>query len=64
MRHLLVQELKGATNDELKRAIQERLEGAERMIQVCKGIVNGYESDANDCEERLGLLKKEGECRT
>ena len=34
------------------------------MIQYYKGRVNGEESDANRYEERLGLLKKEGECRT
>ena len=61
---MLVQELKGATNDELKRAIQERLEEAEEEIQICKGEVNRGESKANSCEERLGLLKKKGECRT
>ena len=36
----------------------------ERDIQYYKGEINGYKSDANSCEERLGLLKKEGECRT
>ena len=60
----MVQELKGATNDELKRAIQERLERAERWIQTYKEEVNRCESGANHYEERLGLLKTEGECRT
>ena len=40
------------------------LEEAEGGIQWYKGQVNKYESDANHYEERLGLLKKEGECRT
>ena len=44
--------------------IQVILEEAERDIQTCKGLINEYENDANDCEERLGLLKKEGERRT
>ena len=61
---MLVQELKGAANDELERTIQVILEEAERDIQTCKGLINEYENDANDCEERLGLLKKEGERRT
>ena len=48
----------------LKRTIQERLEVAEGEIQRNKGLVNKYESRTNHYEERLGLLKKEGECRT
>ena len=36
----------------------------EGVIQDYKGQVSKYESDATGCEERLGLLKEEGECRT
>jgi hypothetical protein len=40
------------------------VEEAEREIQYCKGAVSEWESQATGYEERLGLLKKEGECRT
>ena len=36
----------------------------EREIQRYKGEVSECESDAAGYEERLGLLEKEGECRT
>ena len=41
-----------------------RLQVARRKIQRCMMEVNKWESKAADCEERLGLLKNEGECRT
>ena len=37
------------------------MEGAEGMIQYYKEWVSKWESDATGYEERLGLLKKEGE---
>ena len=40
------------------------MDEVEERIQGCKGEVNHWESKANDYEERLGLLKKEGEWRT
>ena len=40
------------------------MEAVEGEIQYYKGRVNDWESDVNGCEERLGLLKKEGEWRT
>ena len=40
------------------------MEKAEGKIQYYKGRVNDRESNANGFEERLGLLKKEGEWRT
>ena len=39
------------------------MEEAERWIQRYKGLVSEWESDATGYEEKLGLLKKEGECR-
>ena len=40
------------------------MEEAEGQIQHCKEWVSKWESIATGYEERLGLLKKEGECRT
>ena len=40
------------------------MEEAEGVIQYHKEWVSKWESEATGCEERLGLLKKEGECRT
>ena len=58
-----MQELNTATNDEMKMTIQRKLEEAEGYIQKWKRIVNVYESEVNEHEGRLGLLKKEGEFR-
>ena len=40
------------------------MEEVEGVIQYYKGLVSGWESEATGCEERLGLLEKEGEYRT
>ena len=40
------------------------MEEAEGMIQHYKEMVSRWERDATGYEERQGLLKKEGECRT
>ena len=40
------------------------MEVVEGWIQHYKREVSKYESDATGYEERLGLLEKEGECRT
>ena len=40
------------------------MEEAKGEIQNYKGRISQYESEATGCEERLGLLEKEGECRT
>jgi hypothetical protein len=48
----------------VKREQQGRVEEAEGLIQAYKGQVSEWESEATDREEILGLLKKEGECRT
>ena len=40
------------------------MEEAEGKIQDYKLWVSEYESEATGYEERLGLLEKEGECRT
>jgi chromosome segregation ATPase len=56
--------MKTSTTDEEKRRLQGRVEWVEREIQGYKGEVSEWESRATGCEERLGLLKKEGECRT
>ena len=40
------------------------MEGVEGQIQRYKGLVSVWESKATGYEERLGLLEKEGECRT
>ena len=44
--------------------LQGRVEEAEGQIQDYKWLVSQYESKATGYEERLGLLEKEGECRT
>ena len=40
------------------------MEEAEKWIQNYKGWVSMWGGKATDREERLGPLKKEGECRT
>ena len=55
--------MKTSTSDEDKRELQRRVEEAEERIQIYKGEVNRWESDATGYEERLGVLAKEGECR-
>ena len=46
------------------RLLRGRAEGAEGWIQDYKREVSKWESAATGYEERLGLLEKEGECRT
>ena len=60
-----MQELKTATNDEMKMTIHVRwkLEEVEGDIQEWKVEVNKWESLVNEHEGRLGLPKKEGELR-
>ena len=58
-----MQELKTATNDEMKMTIQRKLEEVEGDIQEWKRMVNKWERQVNEHEGRLGLLKKEGEFR-
>ena len=60
-RDLLSQELKTATNDDMKIEIQRQLEGAERAIRTWKGQVNEGERKVNEYNDKLGPLKKEGE---
>ena len=55
--------MKTLTSDEDKRELQRRVEEAEGMITSCKEEVNRYECKITGCEERLGVLTKEGECR-
>ena len=45
----------------MKSEIQRRLEEAEGMIRMWKEEANKRQSEANRREERLRLLKKEGE---
>ena len=52
-----------STSDEDKRELQGRFEEAEKMIQTYKLWANHWERDATIYEERLGVLKREGECR-
>ena len=56
-------QLKTATNDEVKSDIRRRLEKAVGEIRLNKVLVNQWESRAGDHEQRLGLLKKEGQFR-
>lgn len=60
----MLQDLKTPTTDKEKRELQRGVQKAERGIQHSKGWVSEWESKATGCEERLGLLEKEGECRT
>ena len=53
--------MKTSTSDVMKSEIQRLLEGAEREIREYKEWVNKKQSAANSLEERLKLLKKEGE---
>ena len=43
--------------------LNERVKRAERLIQSYKGLVNKFESKATGYEERLGMVKREGEYR-
>ena len=54
----MLQELKTATNDDMKSEIQRRLEEAEKKIRKMKDGVDYYERQVN---QRDGELKKEGE---
>ena len=56
--------MKTSTSGEDKRELQRRVEEAERNIQYYKGLANQWESKATGYEERLGVLRKEGGCRT
>ena len=59
-----MQELKTATNDEMKMTIQREMEKVEGNIQYWNGRFSVREKEANEHEGRLGLLlKKEGEFR-
>ena len=60
----MLQDLKRSTTDKEKRELQGGVEEVEGEIQYYKGLVSRYESKATSYEERLGLLEKEGECRT
>jgi hypothetical protein len=60
----LLQDLKTSTTEEEKRELQRRVEDAEGVIQRYKRRVSEYENKTTGDEERLELLKKEGECRT
>ena len=54
-------QMKTSTSDVVKSEIQRLLEEAEREIRGYKGLANKRQSETNSSEERLGLLKKEGE---
>ena len=58
---MLLQEMKTSTSDVMKREIQLLLEEAEGWIRKRKEEVNKYQSQASSLEDRLRLLKKEGE---
>ena len=58
----MLQDLKTSTGDKIKMELQGRVDAAEEWIQHYKGRVSEWESEATGYEERLGLLKKEGEC--
>ena len=58
-----MQELKTATNDEMKMTIQRKLKKVEGNILKWNGVVNYWEIQVNEDEGRLGLLTKEGEFR-
>ena len=58
---MLLQEMKKSTSDVMKSEIQTLLEEAEGEIRVWKEGANKQQSEANSLEERLRLLKKEGE---
>ena len=60
----MLQDLKRSTTDKEKRELQGGVKVAEGEIQHSKGWVSEWESKATGYEERLGLLEKEGECRT
>ena len=55
--------MKTSTSEEDKRELQRKVEKVEVKIQYWKGSINRYEREATGYEERLGVLKKEGECR-
>ena len=56
--------MKTSTSDEDKRELQRRVEEAKGWIQRWKGLANQQESNATGYEDRLGVLTKEGGCRT
>ena len=58
---MLLQEMKTSTSDVMKSEIQRQLEKAEGGIRHHKEWVNKQQSEANSREDRLSLLKKEGE---
>ena len=53
--------MKTSTSDVMKSEIQLLLEQAEGGIRKNKEEVNEYQSQASSLEDRLRLLKKEGE---
>ena len=56
--------MKTSTSDEDKRELQRRVKVAEGQIQIWKESANQQERSATRYEERLGVLAKEGGCRT
>ena len=56
--------MKTSTSDENRRELQRRVEEAEGKIQSWKWWVNEKANEATGYEERLGVLAKEGGCRT
>ena len=53
--------MKTSTSDVMKSEIQRRLEEAEGEIREYKELVNAKQSEANSYEDRIRLLKEEGE---
>ena len=60
----MLQDVKRSTDDWKKRKLQRRVREAEKQIQKYKGWISERVRDAAGYEERLGLLKKKGECKT
>ena len=56
--------MKTSTSDEDKKELQKRVEEAEGEIQRWKGLANRWERSGTGYEEKLGVLTKEGGCRT
>ena len=56
--------MKRSTTDREKRWLKRRVKEAKREIRCSEWEVSEYESTVVGREERLGLLEKEGECRT
>ena len=58
---MLLQEMKTSTSDVMKSEIQTQLEKAEGEIRMWKEEVNKHQSEAKSREDKIRLLKKEGE---